>query len=41
MSGMSFQVNGVGNASQGRQAVIVEMLKTRSFLRVDELAQHF
>ncbi|MBP0495245.1 DeoR/GlpR family DNA-binding transcription regulator [Pararoseomonas indoligenes] len=40
MNRPTFHMN-IGVASQGRQAMIAEMLKTRDFLRVDELAQHF
>jgi DeoR family glycerol-3-phosphate regulon repressor len=40
MNRSSFQLN-IGAASQSRQAMIAEMLKSRDFLRVDELAQHF
>lgn len=41
MSKADFHLNMAGGRSLNRQAVIVEMLKTRDFLSVDELAQRF
>jgi DeoR family glycerol-3-phosphate regulon repressor len=41
MSNSYIHMNTAGAASQGRQAVITEMLKTRAFLRVEELALQF
>ncbi|PWC26989.1 DeoR/GlpR family DNA-binding transcription regulator [Teichococcus aestuarii] len=41
MNRQNFHLNIAATPSRSRQAMIAEMLKTRDFLRVDELAQHF